>query len=115
MLNKMSLKVKLLTLTLFLCSVSVVVGAAGYFGLRGAMADYEKITENVLPNVMIVDEMYAEFKEVRINLRSLGLAGLKSEDAKAYVEKVEKAIAKYEELNKKYLALEFVEGEQEKY
>lgn len=113
--SKMSLKVKLLFLCLFMSLVPIIVGGFSFFGMRDLAASYEKVSEGVLPNIQAADQMYLNFRGVRISLRSLGLPGLSKEQADAFVKDVEANIAEYEQYNKTYKRGHFMPGEKELY
>lgn len=68
-----------------------------------------------MPNLQALNDMFLEYRAVRINLRSLGLPGLTSEQAKTYVEGAKNAIAAYEVANKQYQDIPFLPGQKEKY
>lgn len=111
--SKMSLKVKLLFLCLFMSLVPIIVGGFSFFGMRDLAASYEKVSEGVLPNIQTADQMYLNFRGVRISLRSLGLPGLSKEQGDAFVKDVEANIAEYEKHNKTYKSGNFIPGEKE--
>ncbi|WP_413558968.1 methyl-accepting chemotaxis protein [Bdellovibrio sp. HCB209] len=112
---KMSLKAKLFALCLFMATIPVVVGAVAFWGIRGLNASYQKVTEDVLGNIEVADQMYLHFRNVRINLRSLGLPGLSHEEGLQYVKEVEDSIAAYEKADQIYTLNGFLPGEKEKY
>lgn len=113
--SKMSLKAKLLLLGSFMSVIPVVVGGFSFFGMKEVSSSYEKVTDGVLPNLQAADQMYLNFRSVRINLRSLSLPGVTKDQADAYIQRVESAIEDYERLNKEYLSGNLKPGEQELY
>jgi methyl-accepting chemotaxis protein len=100
----MSLKTKLLLLGALMSVISVVVGGFSFFGMRDVSASYENVTEEVLPNIQAADQMYLNFRSVRINLRSLALPGLTPDQAAHFVKRVEAAISEYESINTSYVS-----------
>lgn len=96
-------------------TIPVLVGTFSYLGLNKVSKSYEVIAEVVLPNVAYTDQLYLNYRKVRIELRTLGLPGINKEQAASAVKGVEEAIALYEENNQKYAAVPFAPGEQELY
>lgn len=111
----LGLKAKLILLCLFLSSIPIVVGGFAYFGLQQTSHSYEKVTETVLPNIEDVNEMFLSYRQVRIELRTLGLPDISQAQNEHAVKGVNEAIAQYEEANKRYQATAFAPGEQELY
>lgn len=113
--KSISFKTKLLGLCFFLSAVSGVIAGISYHGLNRVENSYSQVTEGVMPNLNLLNDMFLEYRSVRINLRSLGLPGLNKEESANYIEHVNKAIASYEELDKKYNDIPFKPGEKELY
>lgn len=107
----LSLKAKLLLLCSFMALIPVAVGGISYFGSNKISNGYEEVSNRVLPNVQMSNEMYLNFRNVRIGLRSLGLPGLTKEQAKEFVNRVEQSIGDYEELRREYISVPFLPGE----
>ncbi|MBO9665355.1 MAG: MCP four helix bundle domain-containing protein [Bdellovibrio sp.] len=110
-----SLKARLLFLCAFMAAIPVGVGVVAFYGMKGLTQSYEKVTEGVLTNIEVADQMYLDFRSVRINLRSLGLQGVTSEQAKEFISAVEANIASYEKRNENYKSSEFLPGEKALY
>lgn len=113
--SNMSLKSKLLLLGAFMSMIPVVVGGFSFFGMKEVAKSYEKVTDGVLPNIEAADQMYLNFRGVRISLRSLGLPGLSKEQAELFIKDVEANIADYERHNKEYLSGNLKPGEKQLY
>lgn len=111
----LSFKSKLIGLCVFLCSVSVVISILSYRGLHSVEDSYDEITDGVMPNLNLLNDMYLDYRSIRINLRSLGISGLSKEEAQGYVEHVIAAIESYEKNNKTYEEFPFHPGEKEIY
>lgn len=109
---RLSLKTKLIALCLFISSVAIVVGAISFHGLGKVAASYEKVANTALPNMDYSDQMFLNYRKVRIELRTLGLPGLSKEQADNAIAGVMEAIGTYEEYNKKYTSVPFIEGEE---
>lgn len=110
-----SLKTKLMLLCLFMTGIPLVVGVFSYFDLKDVAVSYEKVTAGVLPKVEFADQMFLNFREVRISLRSLGLPGLTPEQSEHFVKVVKESIASYEKYNLEYTSKPFLPGEKEIY
>lgn len=102
--RKMSLKAKLMLLCAFMSAIPVVVGGFAFFGMKDLAYRYQKVTTGVLPNIELADHMYLDFRQVRISLRSLGLAGLTSDQTAAFIKNVQDSIIDYDKLSSQYLA-----------
>lgn len=110
-----SLKTKLLFLGAIMSVIPLLVGGFAFFGLRKVSASYEKVTNEVLPNLEAADQMYLNFRGVRINLRSLALPGVTKDRGEAFIKAVENNIAEYEKRNQEYLRSNLKPGEKELY
>jgi methyl-accepting chemotaxis protein len=110
-----SLKARLLFLCAFMAAIPVGVGVVAFYGMKGLTQSYEKVTEGVLSNIEVADQMYLDFRSVRINLRSLGLPGISSDQAKEFIAAVEGNIASYEKRNEVYKNTTFLPGEKPLY
>lgn len=93
-------------------TVSLIGGVVSYLGLQKMGASFKPITAVNMPNLELANEMYAAFREVRINLRSLGLPGLPSEEEADFIKKVKENIEKYDSAARTYEEIKFSEGEQ---
>lgn len=102
--RNMSLKAKLMLLCVFMSAIPVVVGGVAFFGMKDLSYKYQKVTTGVLPNIEIADHMYLDFRQVRISLRSLGLAGLSADQTEIFIKNVQENINEYDKLSAQYLA-----------
>ncbi len=73
------------------------------------------MTEVAIPHLEDLNDMYLDYRAVRINLRTLGLPGLTKEQAQGYITHVHEAIEGYEEKNKEYSSIPFQPGQKELY
>lgn len=101
------LRTKLLLLCGFISSLSILIGFTNYFAMRGVVADYERIVQEISPKVQALNEMRVRFGETRIALRSLGLEGLGAEAAAKYGAEVEASLAAFEKAKADYAAKGF--------
>lgn len=113
--NKISFRVKLISLCVMLSAVSIIIGILSYNGLHRVEQSYDRIVDDVLPNMNSVNSMFLSYRAVRINLRTLGLPGLSKTDADEAIKNTVAAIDDYEKFDKKYNEVPFVEGEKELY
>ena len=113
--SNFGLKTKLLLLCGFMSIIPIVVGTVAYIGLKGVATNYEKVSQVVLPNVQSLDQMFLNFRRVRISLRSLGLNGVTKEQGADFIKDVQANMDLYEKNNKEYVGTEFLPGEKELY
>lgn len=111
--SNLSLKTKLISLCLFMSAIPVVVGAFSFFGLNSVVGSFQKVTQGVLPNIETSEQMFLNYRRLRIELRTLGITGISKEQAEVAIKGVEEAIAKYEEARTEYLKTPFLPGEKE--
>ncbi|MBL7543384.1 MAG: MCP four helix bundle domain-containing protein [Bdellovibrionaceae bacterium] len=112
-LNKLSFKVKLFLLCLFMAAVSITIGGISFFGLHRVTKTFEHITDVINPNLEQAGNMLSEFREVRVNFRTLGLPGISHEIEETALKKVQESIDNFEVAMDKYANLPFVPGEKE--
>ena len=110
-----SLKTKLLALCLFMATIPVLVGGVAFWGIKSLGSSYEKVSTDVLSKIEVADQMYLDFRSVRISLRSLVLPGLSHEQGLKFVKEVQDAIAHYEAQDKIYASGNLIPGEKELY
>jgi len=103
MFQKLSFKSRLLILSSFLCSISVIVGIVGYFALSGVSEQYKAMTQTSVPKMGLAYQMFLEFRDLRINVRGLDSKTASIEVQEQTMKKIRANISNYDELNKKYL------------
>ena len=103
MFQKLSFKSRLLILSSFLCSISVIVGIVGYFALSGVSEQYKAMTQTSVPKMGLAYQMFLEFRDLRINVRGLDSKTASIEVQEQTMKKIKANISNYDELNKKYL------------
>ncbi|WP_413586772.1 methyl-accepting chemotaxis protein [Bdellovibrio sp. HCB274] len=111
----LSLKTKLLLLTVILCGVSIVIGITSYLSLKSVSDEYGWIATRTLPKMDHLDKMYLNYRKIRIQLRTLGLPNLPHDQAVQSVDGVLESIAAYEKVNELYQELGFIPGQKELY
>ena len=110
--KRLSFKTKLIALCLMFTAVSVTIGVVSVVGLQKVSTAVEPITKTNMPNLELGNEMYNTFREIRINLRTLGLPGISKEEEQDYVKRAKENIEKFEAAAKAYEEIPFVEGEE---
>lgn len=115
MLDKLSLKTKILSLCILMSSLIIVIGYFSYRGFHDVENSNAKIIDETVPNLALVNEMAFHFKEIRIQLRTLGLADLTAEVEALALKNASKSIEAYEEANRQYNLISFAPGEKELY
>lgn len=113
MINKLSLKIKLLLLCSLLVGVSVIVGVIGHFTLTTVTEQYSFLIEKTFPKAAAVSELYSEARNYRLYLRTLAATELTSSEKT--LEKIAKIETDYAKLDKLYTDLGFIPGQKEIY
>lgn len=113
MLAKLKLKTKLMGLCLMLSAVSFVIGSTSYFSTKKIVANYDTVVTSDLKKIEDIDELYMEFQEIVIAVRTLGTPGLTSEQISGAIKKAEEGFDKYEEHKKHYIDRGFTAGQKE--
>jgi methyl-accepting chemotaxis protein len=113
--ENLSFKTKLIALCLFLSAVSVGISAVCFVSLHGIQSTFSQVTDVVMPKLEEANEMFVSFREVRIQLRTLGLPGISNEQAAEAIQKAKEAIKAYKESNDVYVGYGFKPGQRELY
>lgn len=108
MLNKLSLKAKLLMLCGLMALISITISLFAYQGITNINKSNGKIVDQIVPGLALVNSMGLNYRQVRVHLRTLGITGISKEDADKAVANTLAAIAAYEVDNKAYAALPLV-------
>lgn len=114
-LKKLSFKIKLILLCCFISSVAATIGIISYRGLNSVEENYDRITDLVMPKLEEANEMFVEYRRIRITLRTLGLPGITEAQANEAIQDALKAISNFEESNKVYVSYGFIPGQKELY
>lgn len=110
--RSLSLRVKILALSVFLSSVSVIIGAISYIGFSKVNMANDVVVDKVIPRVEVINSMALSYRKIRIEVRTLGLIGLNEEQKNAAIAGTLKAIGTYEDLHKKFVSLN-LKGEEQ--
>lgn len=115
MLDKLSLNAKFLILSISMAMITVLVCGYSYYGLTSINTAQHQVTDVAVPNTLLINSMALHYRNIRIHLRTLGLAGLdknaKDEAAKLTIKDIEM----YEKENTQYKNTPFIEGEEALY
>lgn len=113
MMNGLSLKAKLLLQCGFMALIIVSISLCAYFGLNSLVKSNEEIVDDVVPSLALVNSMGLHYKEVRIQVRTLGLAGITKKDSDVAVANTMTAIKAFEKDVDDYSKIKFTYGEKE--
>lgn len=113
--KKLSLRSKLITLSIFMTFIILSVSINSYVRLHQVEKDTDTVAEYSLPNILAFSEMESSFKSIRIELRTLAITGLTQSQEREAVAAAKQYIEKYQAAEKKYLAVDFLPGEQKLY
>lgn len=97
MIRSWSLRAKLTTMGLFVALLAATSGAIGYFFLRRVSYDYSIVANENLPALKELAELRSTIRELRIHVRSIGLAGNTQQDVLPYMERSKQQIEKFEQ------------------
>lgn len=98
-----------------MAAVSIIISFFSYRGLHNVEESNRRIVHDVVPNLELVNTMGAAYRTVRIELRTLGYAGLSKKESDLAIKNALAAIAEYEKSDKEYQHSHFYPGEKELY
>nr|BDT29267.1 methyl-accepting chemotaxis protein [Bacteriovorax sp. HI3] len=104
MLDKLSLKAKILILCTALSLLSVTISYFAYVGFTEIETTNARVVEKAAPGLDFINSMALHYRNVRIHLRTLGLTGLNRADGDAAIKSAIAEILAYDDLNKSYRA-----------
>ncbi|MEA9356965.1 methyl-accepting chemotaxis protein [Bacteriovorax sp. PP10] len=105
-----SIKAKLLMLSAFLVSVSIVLGAVSYWSMNKVIKDFSVVTDTSYPNTSLMLEMYSNYRSARLQVMILNSnAGLEGKEAA--IKSFKGSLTSDAEFQKKYMEVEFLPGE----
>lgn len=110
-----SLKAKLLSLSIFLITISIVIGGVSYFSLNSVIKEYSVISDLSYPNTSALLQMFSNYRSSRIEAGQLISPNVSAEIKKNVYETLEKNLEKDQELHKKYMEQEYLPGEEALY
>lgn len=104
--RNLGIKAKLLGLSLVLSAMILFVGLTAYYSQVKVASEYEAIVDKSVPQLEHLSEMLLQYREVRIGLRTLGLAGLSQEAGDSAVHDALESIKAYEKADVSLRAFE---------
>lgn len=111
--GQFGIRTKLLGLCMALSLMTVAVGAIGYFFSQKVEDNFRFIANKRVPKLELAGEMFLNYQQVRISLRTLGLPGLTPQNSEAAVQGTLEAIKSYEKSREAYVNLGFEEHQRE--
>ena len=109
-----SIKAKLLMLSAFLVSVSVVLGAFSYWSLNKVIKDFSVISDTSYPNTSLMLEMYSNYRSARLQIMILN-SNVNAEGKEAAVKSFKGSLVSDADYHQKYMAVDFLPGEEPVY
>jgi methyl-accepting chemotaxis protein len=106
-----SLKAKLLSLSLFLITISVVIGGVSYWSVNSVIKEYSVISDLSYPNTSTLLQMFSNYRSSRIEASQLISPSVPADIKKNVYDLMEKNLELDKTLHKNYMALEFLPGE----
>lgn len=113
--NKFGLKIKLLTLSVVFSTLIVLVGSSNFFSNQKVHGKYDRIVSQDIPKLGLVSEMYSTYRQVRISLGTMGLAGISKSDADKALAEAFETVKKYDEISASLVQLGIEGKEKELY
>ena len=107
-----SLKAKLLSLSIFLVSISVILGGVSYWGINSVITKYSVIADVSFPNSTGMLQMFSNFRMARIEAFQVVSESTSVEVKNKAIEEIEKGFESDKDLDKKYNEVEFLPGEE---
>jgi hypothetical protein len=92
--SALSFKTKLLLFSLLLTLSTVIVGVMSIYSLKNVSGEYQTVTNQILAKRERLNEMLAEYRRIRISVRSLGLPGIPAEEEKYQLQEINEALAR---------------------
>ena len=115
MLDKLSLNAKFLILSISMAMITVLVCGYSYYGLTSINTAQHQVTDVAVPNTLLINSMALHYRNIRIHLRTLGLAGIDKNARDEAAKLTMKDIEMYEKDNTQYRNTPFIEGEEALY
>lgn len=105
----------MLSLSIFLVTISVVLGGVSYWSLGQVVKEFSVISDTSYPNTSTFLQMFSSYRMARIEALQLVSPATTAEIKAKAVEAIEKGIESDKELHQKYMAIEFLPGEEPLY
>jgi methyl-accepting chemotaxis protein len=106
-----SIKAKLIALSAFLITISIIIGAVSYWSTNKVIKDFTIVSDISFPNTSLMLEMYSAYRNAR--LQSMVLTSNTTPEIKADALKIlQSSIKSDAEFDKKYNEVDFLPGEE---
>ncbi|MGZ3807036.1 MAG: MCP four helix bundle domain-containing protein, partial [Bacteriovorax sp.] len=112
MFNKMNLKSRIIAGFLVVSSFAIIVGLIGYYFLGQVISKYDHVAKVNFNNNSAMSDMRDNVRVIRTRVSILGFKKVTEAEVKEAQERIDKAIAEYEQADKKYNDIPFVAGEE---
>lgn len=106
MIKSWSLKTKLTSMGLFVALLSASSGAIGFYFLHKVSAEYNVVAKDNLPSLKELADLRSTIRELRIHVRSIGLAGNTQEAVNHYIEQSKTQIGAFEKHIEMYTTID---------
>lgn len=107
-----SLKAKLLSLSLFLITISIVIGGVSYWSINSVIKEYSVISDLSYPNTSVMLQMFSNYRSSRIEASQLISPNVPTDIKKSVYSLMQENLEVDKELHKKYLAQHYLPGEE---
>ena len=111
MLNRFSLKIKLLFLCVMMAIVNVVIGTTGKMTLTNVTEPYTWLSQQTYPKMLLANELYSEIRNYRLYLRTLG--GAEKANSEKVIKKIGDIEKKYDEFKDNLYKLQLLGDQKE--
>ncbi len=113
MLDKLSLNAKFLILSISMALITILISTYAYDRFQKVSESNDQVTEVALPNLMLINSLALQYRDIRIHLRTLGLPGLDKKQAEEAINETLQDIESYEKNRKIYKETPSLPGEEE--
>lgn len=96
-----SIKAKLLMLSAFLVSISIILGAVSYWSMNKVIKDFTVISDVSYPNTSMMLEMYSNYRSARLQVMIMN-SNANAEVKAAAIKSFSGSIKSDAEYDKKY-------------
>lgn len=98
----MSLKLKMILACLTITMTGLIIAIAGYLSVNSISESYEPVAKQSLPLVETLGDLRGEFRELRIQVRSIAFVGTEKKDVEKYIAAATHQVGEVHRLFKHY-------------
>jgi len=110
-LSNLSLKIKLILFSIFFVICLLTVGGIAIQRISILTDDYDQVAKISLPKINDVFIMLSLYRQVRIDLRTLGIPNLSESQIQQATNNVRKSIEEYDNIVKDFLKYPMINGQ----